>query len=141
MTEPSPTQYIPPEEPARPDPEASPELTPGTPAQPAGPVKQTSGMAITAMVLGICGLVICPLILSIPAIVFGAIAMKDINRKPDELDGKGMAIAGFVTGIVGTALSLIFIIIAIAVGIAEDNGDAHDNYHYNPGPGRDYNLD
>ena len=137
MTEPSPTQYIPPEEPKRP---VRGTEEPGPAAVPTGPVKQTSGMAITAMVLGICGLVICPLILSIPAIVFGAIAMKDINRKPDELDGKGMAIAGFVTGIVGTSLSLIFIIIAIALGIAEEN-DNDRNYHYNPGPGRDYNLD
>ena len=32
---------------------------------------QTSGMAIAAMVMGICGLVVCPLILSVPAIVFG----------------------------------------------------------------------
>ena len=137
MTEPSPTQYIPPEESGRPAPEPSAELAPGT--APTG--KQTSGMAIAALVLGICGLVICPLILSIPAIVFGAIAMRDINRKPDELDGKGMAIAGFVTGIVGTSLSVIFIIIAIAVGIAEENDSNDTYYHYDPGPGREYNLD
>ena len=78
-------------------------------------------MAIAAMVMGICGLVICPLILSIPAIVFGAIAMRDIDRNPERLDGKGMAIAGLVTGIVGTTLSVILIIVAIAIGIAEEN--------------------
>ncbi|MBK5233954.1 MAG: DUF4190 domain-containing protein [Thermoleophilia bacterium] len=97
-------------------------------------------MAIAALVLGICGILLCPIVLSVPAIVFGAIAMRDINQDPS-LEGKGMALAGFITGIVGTALAIIFIIILIAIGIAEEN-DANDNHrHWNPGPGRNYNLD
>ena len=96
-------------------------------------------MAIAAMVMGICGLIICPFFLSVPAIVFGAIAMRDTKDNP-KLDGRGMAIAGFVTGIVGTSLSVILVMIAIAIGIAEE-ADNDNRRYYNPPPGRDYNLD
>jgi hypothetical protein len=96
-------------------------------------------MAITAMVLGICGLIICPFFLSVPAIVFGAIAMRDTKDNP-KLDGRGMAIAGFVTGIVGTSLSVIFVMIAFAVGFVEEAHDDNREY-FHPPPGREYNLD
>lgn len=136
MTEPSPTQYIPPEEPQRSAAESS-----ASPPQPVGSTgSQTSGMAIAALVLGICGIVLCPVVLSVPAIVFGAIAMRDINRDPG-LDGKGMAIAGFVTGIVGTALGVILIIILIALGVAAENESNDNDKYWAPGPGREYNLD
>ena len=97
-------------------------------------------MAIAAMVMGICGLVVCPLILSVPAIVFGAIGMKEVDREPG-LNGKGMAIAGLVTGIVGTTLSLILIIIVIVIGIGEENDSSHNHRHWKPAPGQEYNLD
>lgn len=133
MTEPSPTQYVPPGEPQRRAPE------PGDASRPDGSAGvQTSGMAIAALVTGICGLIICPFFASIPAIVFGAIGMRDTRNDPN-LDGRGMAIAGLVTGIVGTSLSVILIIIVMAIGIAEENdNDRRDYYH--PPPGRDYNF-
>ncbi len=134
MTEPSPTQYIPPEEPQR---EA---IQPATPGPPGAGGSNTSGTAIAALVLGICGLVLCPPVLSIPAIVFGALAMRDTGRDP-ALEGRGMAIAGFVTGIVGTALGLILIILVIAFGIAAEQESFDNDRYYGPGIGPEYNLD
>ena len=52
-------------------------------------------MAIASLVLGILSFIFCPL--SILAIIFGAIGM----GKPQ---GKGMAIAGFVLGLVAVVL-------------------------------------
>lgn len=67
------------------------------------PVRRTSGMAIASLVLGVLGLMFIPVIGSILAIVFGAVAMKQIDRDPG-LDGRGLAIAGLVMGIVGVLL-------------------------------------
>ena len=51
---------------------------------------RTSGLAITALVLGIIGF-------SIFAIIFGGVALGQIRKNPN-LTGRGMAIAGLVLG-------------------------------------------
>jgi hypothetical protein len=64
-------------------------------------------MAIAALVLGLLwgyGL------LSILAIIFGAIGMKQTADRNQS--GRGLAIAGLVLGIVGAAIALILIIVA-----------------------------
>jgi hypothetical protein len=64
-----------------------------------------SGLAIASLTLGILGLVLsfCTIgVCSIMAIVFGAIAMKDIGRSRGLVTGRGMAISGLVMGIIGT---------------------------------------
>ena len=68
------------------------------------------GFAITSMVLGICSLVIPygGIVLGILAIIFGS-----VSRNKNE-SGRGMAIAGLVTGIVAVALWLIVIMIVAA---------------------------
>jgi len=58
------------------------------------PGAQTSGLAITSLVLGI--LSFCALITAIPAIVFGIIALVKIAKTPGRLKGRGLAIAGIV---------------------------------------------
>ena len=82
----------------------------------------TKNKAIVALVCGILGLVggWIPVvqyitgILSIVAIVFGALALKD---KPEGSE-KSMAVAGLVLGIIATALTLLLILCAIcAVGM------------------------
>lgn len=72
---------------------------PATPALP----RSTSGKAIAALVLGLCGLFVLPIVCSVLAIVFGALALGEIQASP-RLDGRGMAIAGLVCGIAGLAL-------------------------------------
>lgn len=77
-------------------------VTPGAvPPQIPGPIlsppQLKTGMAITAMVLGIIGLVIC-FPLGLVGVVLGIIALVRAGRSPNEHGGKGMAIAGICTG-------------------------------------------
>jgi hypothetical protein len=62
---------------------------------------RTSGLAIASLVLGIiwiCGLG------SLLATIFGAVALSQISRSRGQLEGKGMAIAGLVLGVLGLSL-------------------------------------
>jgi len=72
---------------------------------------KTSGMAIASMVIGILGIaggwMCCGIILPIVAIILGHISFSQIQRRPSELTGKGLAIAGFTLGYVGLLFGLI----------------------------------
>lgn len=74
---------------------------------------KTNGKAVPALVLGILAIVIpyVGFILGIIAIVFGKKAMNEI--KVSREGGHGMAVAGFVMGIIGTALYAIVIFFVI----------------------------
>ncbi len=81
------------------------------PAFPAVPyveeTRGTNGMAVAALVLGLLwgyG------ILSVLAIIFGAIGLKQTGGRNQS--GRGLAIAGLVLGIVGASIALILIIVA-----------------------------
>ena len=80
------------------------------------PVRRTSGMAVAALVCGICGLFIpfVGLLLALLGIIFGGVAMGQTARDPN-LGGKGMAIAGLICGILGL---IGWIIIFAVVGLA-----------------------
>ena len=81
----------------------------GRPA--AGP--PTSGMAIAALALGISGLTVFPFLGSILGLIFGYMARNEIRRRPDEISGDGLALAGIVTGWIGVGLVVLSI---VAVG-------------------------
>ncbi len=93
---------------------------------PAAPkTERNSGMAIASLVLGIIGVVSA--ICSIPAIVFGAIAMNQTG-KDHSLKGRGMAIAGFVLGIVMFLFwATIIVLIIISASLPIDEGDNFSN--------------
>lgn len=78
---------------------------------------RTSGKAIAALVLGIVAICIAylGLVTGIIAIVFGILAMKEIDRNPTTIKGKGMAIAGLVMGILAVIGNLILLIFLGAV--------------------------
>jgi hypothetical protein len=75
---------------------------------------RTEGTAVAALILGIFGVISCPLILSIPALIVGNQALSKIRQDP-ALQGEGLARAGVVLGWVGTGLAVLGIAIAIAV--------------------------
>jgi hypothetical protein len=86
---------------------------PGYPAY--GQVRPSNGKATTAMVLGILSvlffwLTVLDLALAIPAIVLGALAVRDAKRFP-EREGRGKGLAGLICGIV----AIVLIIVAVAV--------------------------
>ena len=72
----------------------------------------TSALAIWSLVLGVlsfCGACIT----GVPAVILGILALVRINKSPAALKGQGLAIAGLVTGAIGTLLT--FIILAMAL--------------------------
>ena len=85
---------------------------------PYGAGRRTEGSAIVALVLGIAGLLVCPVIPSIPAVIVGNQAKGRIAADPT-LDGEGLAQAGVILGWTGIAIGALGIVIgAIAIVIA-----------------------
>src|SRR6478752_364359 len=75
-----------------------------------GPPAQ-NGKATASLVTGIVGIFICPIVLSILAIVFSVQARKQIAASGGRLKGEGMAKAGLILGIVGLVLMPLWFII------------------------------
>jgi len=70
--------------------------------------KRTSGFAITALVMGVLNFVpFLNAITWILALVFGHIALSQINRDPD-LEGRGMAIAGLAITYTLLGIGIVF---------------------------------
>jgi Domain of unknown function (DUF4190) len=88
----------------------------GTPygyARPPVAGQRTSGKAVASLVLGICGWLVAPFILSVLGIVFGAMARREIAANPG-LGGRGMANWGFWLSITGLAAWVILIVVVVA---------------------------
>ena len=85
------------------------------PAFPGSVQPKTSGLAITSLVLGILSLLLCALgpVFGIPAIICGHVASGRIKRSGGSLSGKGLAMAGFITGYANIALMVLLVPIAI----------------------------
>ena len=87
------------------------------------PQRRSSGLAIAALVCGVLALlsswtVIGGILLGLIAVVLGIVALSRVKR--GLAAGRGMAIAGIVTGILGTVLAIAL----IAVGVSLLNSDA-----------------
>ena len=67
--------------------------------------------------LGILGLVFCPLICSVLALVFGYQARNEIDGSGGRIGGRGNATAGIVLGWIGVVICALFLIL-IVIGIA-----------------------
>jgi Domain of unknown function (DUF4190) len=96
------------------------------------PPPSSNGKATAALVLGICGLIVCPLICSILALVFGYQGRKEIDASQGRQTGRGNAVAGIVLGWIGIAFTLAFIAL-IVVGILAgwfDETTFDDEYYY-----------
>ncbi len=89
----------------------------GTPPPVSSGQPKTSGLAICALVFGILAIVLTLVcigpLFAIPAIICGHLASARIKRSGGQLAGKGLAIAGFITGYVSLALILLMLPIAI----------------------------
>lgn len=67
----------------------------------------TSNYSIASLVLGIVSLVSCLVILGIPAVIFGHMALHQIANSPIPMVGRGLAISGLVCGYLGTLITLL----------------------------------
>ena len=72
----------------------------------------TSGKAIASLILGVCSFV-CIVFTGVPAIVLGCLGLNDINRSRGRIKGSGLAVAGIVTGGIGSSLMAVAILIAL----------------------------
>jgi hypothetical protein len=85
---------------------------PAMPAAPPPPPVVSNGLAVASLVLGIIAIVsfvtiVIPCLCGVLAIVFGAIGWSRANHGAPS---KGIAIAGFVCGIAGIALMILFVV-------------------------------
>jgi hypothetical protein len=85
---------------------------PGSPAQPA-----TSALAIWSLVLGILSLVCFSIFTAIPGVICGHKALSRIKLSGGGLGGRGLAIAGLVTGYLGIAWAVLLIPLLAAIAI------------------------
>ena len=80
------------------------------------PTPNASG-AVASLVLGILGLIFCPLCAPI-AWALGRGAEREVDASGGALGGRGLATAGKITGIIGTVLliaGVLFVVIFFAV--------------------------
>jgi hypothetical protein len=82
----------------------------------------SSGKSTAALVLGILGLVFCPLICSVLALVFGYQSRREIDATGGRMRGRGNATAGIVLGWIGIAFCVIFLILIVIGLLAGDAG-------------------
>lgn len=80
------------------------------PMAPGQPVSQ--GLAIGSMICGILGLIACCVwqisgTLALVAVVLGFVALGKIKADPQRYRGKGMAVSGLVTGVLGVLLAIV----------------------------------
>ncbi|WP_340396676.1 DUF4190 domain-containing protein [Paenibacillus sp. FSL E2-0202] len=81
--------------------------------QPPPPPAPTNGKSIAGFVLGILSIVVpyIGFLLGIIAIILSALSLKEIRNCYEQ--GKGLAIAGLVCGIVGTLMYAIIILFVV----------------------------
>ena len=87
-------------------------------------VQQSSGKATAALVLGILGLVLCPFICSVLALVFGYQGRREIDLSGGRMSGRGNATAGIVLGWIGVAFCVLFILLIIVGVLAGDTSSS-----------------
>ena len=90
-------------------------IAPAAPTAPAagqptpGVALPTSQLAIWALVCG-CVSLFCWLLVSIPAVIIGHMALKDLKKNPEQ-QGRGMALAGLILGYITLALGALYLCI------------------------------
>ena len=109
---------VPPVPPAPPPPAYTYAPPPGfPPPPPAYPVKaKTNGLALASMILGIVGITVGLCLIFFPvmpilAVVFGHLGLS--QTRTTGAPGRGYAIAGLVTGYIGIALAILWLIAII----------------------------
>lgn len=91
--------------------------------------QQTSGMAITALILGILTFFTCGTT-GIVALVLGIVAMSQIGKSQGQIKGHGLAVAGTILGAVGLVLPIFALLLGIllpALGVARHTANQMTN--------------
>jgi hypothetical protein len=81
------------------------------------PTPKSSALAIWSLVLGILSLTCFWLFTAIPAVICGHMAVSRIKRSGGLIEGRGLALAGMITGYVSIGLSIFIIPMMLAIAI------------------------
>lgn len=74
------------------------------------PVRRTEGKAIVALVLGLLSMACLGAVAGLPAIILGAMARREIDQSNGQMEGRGLAAAGIVSGLFGTGLGIVLVL-------------------------------
>lgn len=79
----------------------------------------TDGLAIASLVCGILAVISCYIwgLFGLPAVICGHMSLKKMKNSVTPIGGRGMAIAGLITGYIGIALQL-FMIVGLIIAFA-----------------------
>lgn len=94
--------------------------------QPSYGPQASNGKATAALICGIVGIVFCPIIFSVAAIVLGYQARKEVDASQGRQQNRGIATAGIITGWVGIAFGILLIVLIAAGVIAGLEGDTSE---------------
>jgi uncharacterized protein DUF4190 len=97
-------------------------------------IQETNSKATAALILGIAGLILCPLICSVIALVLGYQARREIDESQGRQTGRGNAVAGIVLGWIGVAFSVLGIIFIVVVAIVADDTTSNNYDSFDLGP-------
>lgn len=91
-----------------------------TPFQPPMVGGQNQTLAIVSLVCGILSIVCCwfSILVGPAGFITGYMAKSRADQNPAQYGGRGMALAGMITGGIGTALGLLFIILQLLGALA-----------------------
>ena len=100
--------------------EVSPYIPPAAVAAPVGvpAYTPTSGLAIASLVCGIMGLVSCLFLPGIPAVICGHMAMRQMADPAVRMSGRGMALAGLITGYISVGILVFSVLMTLFVLLA-----------------------
>lgn len=105
-----------------------PAFAPGMPPPPPGyaPLarRQTDGMAVAALIMGIGGFFICPLVFGVLAVIFGYMGRGNIQKSGGVLEGDSFCTAGIILGFIQIGITLFFIILWVIIAIIAASSSA-----------------
>ncbi|WP_017690363.1 DUF4190 domain-containing protein [Paenibacillus sp. PAMC 26794] len=89
---------------------------------------KTNSKSIVSLVLGILSVTIpyVGIVIGIVAIIFASLAFKEIRVRMEQ--GRGLAIAGLVCGIIGTAMYVLLILLVLLFSFAISSSEIYSTY-------------
>ena len=90
-----------------------------------GMVRPTNGLAVASLVCGICSLLLMftcwlGILAGVPAVICGHLSLGQLRRTGGVQQGRGMAIAGLVTGYLSIAATLASIVALVFVFVSAE---------------------
>jgi hypothetical protein len=93
------------------------------PQQSASGVQDSNRKATASLICGIVGIVFCPIVFSVAAIILGYQARKEIDASAGRQQNRGIATAGIITGWVGLAFGAVLIVGFVILGMNSDTSE------------------